>query len=127
MIKLDDNNGKYIFIGYKSNSKGYKLYNLNNRNIIISKNIEFNEEVWDWNAQEGNNNTLLHNEKCEQTRKNLQEIVTLLSPSPSSTHEVLTTSSSLEKIKWKNTTFSKSTKDFWGNKKSKRSNPLLSL
>lgn len=35
------------FIGYNSNSKGYKLYNLNNKNIIISKNIEFNEEVWD--------------------------------------------------------------------------------
>lgn len=71
------------FIGYNSNSKGYKLYNLNNKNIIISKNIEFNEEVWDWNAQEGNNNTLLPNEKCEQTRKSLQEI-----------REVLTTSSS---------------------------------
>lgn len=71
------------FIGYNSNSKGYKLYNLNNKNIIISKNIEFNEEVWDWNAQEGNNNTLLPNEKYEQTRKSLQEI-----------REVLTTSSS---------------------------------
>lgn len=87
------------FIGYNSNHKGYKLYNLNNRNIIISKNIEFNEEVWDWNAQEGNDNTLPPNEKCEQTRKSLKEIVTLLSSPPSLTREVLPTSSSLEKIK----------------------------
>lgn len=72
------------FIGYNSNSKGYKLYNLNNKNIIISKNIEFNEEVWDWNAQEGNNNTLLPNEKCEQTRKSLQEICEVLTTSSSS-------------------------------------------
>ena len=46
--KLDDKNGRYIFIGYESSSKDYKLYSLNNEKIIISRNVKFNEEeAWD--------------------------------------------------------------------------------
>ena len=31
---LDDKREKYIFVGYDSSSKGYKLYNQNNGKII---------------------------------------------------------------------------------------------
>jgi len=46
--KLDDKSEKYIFIGYDSNSKGYKLYNPNSGKTIINQDVIFNEEVeWD--------------------------------------------------------------------------------
>jgi len=34
--KLDDKNEIFIFIGYDSSSKGYKLYNLNNKKKVVS-------------------------------------------------------------------------------------------
>ena len=34
--KLDDRSEKYVFIGYDSRSKGYKLYNPSNGNVISS-------------------------------------------------------------------------------------------
>ena len=34
--KLDDKIENFIFIFYDVNSKGYKLYNLNNKKIVIS-------------------------------------------------------------------------------------------
>ena len=47
--KLDDRSEKFIFIGYDENSKGYKLYNPSNRNILTSRDVEFDEEkAWDW-------------------------------------------------------------------------------
>ncbi|KAI4357505.1 hypothetical protein L6164_001448 [Bauhinia variegata] len=53
--KLDDKGEKCIFIGYSTNSKAYKLYNLQTKKVIISRDVTFNEEgIWDWssNAQE---------------------------------------------------------------------------
>ncbi|KAJ7976200.1 Retrovirus-related Pol polyprotein from transposon TNT 1-94 [Quillaja saponaria] len=51
--KLDDRSVKYVFIGYDSNSKWYKLYNPRNGKIIVSRDVEFNEdETWDWHVQE---------------------------------------------------------------------------
>ena len=45
--KLDDKSGKYVFIGFDSNSKGFKLYNPNNDKIINSRDANFNEkEAW---------------------------------------------------------------------------------
>ncbi|RDX81244.1 hypothetical protein CR513_38115, partial [Mucuna pruriens] len=37
---LDDRNVKHVFIGYDANSKGYKLYNPNNGQMIVSKDVE---------------------------------------------------------------------------------------
>ncbi|GMI88485.1 hypothetical protein HRI_002517800 [Hibiscus trionum] len=52
-LKLDDRSSKYVFIGYDSNSKGYKLYNPNNGKIIISRDVEFDKQAsWNWEAQE---------------------------------------------------------------------------
>ncbi|XP_012853620.1 PREDICTED: uncharacterized protein LOC105973146 [Erythranthe guttata] len=51
--KLDDRSAKYVFIGYDLNSKGYKLYNPANGKIVVSRDVEFDEEAsWDWKAQE---------------------------------------------------------------------------
>jgi hypothetical protein len=37
-----------IYVGYEQKSKGNKLYNLNEGNMVINKDVEFNEkEDWD--------------------------------------------------------------------------------
>jgi hypothetical protein len=43
--KLDEKSEKYIFVGYSSMSKGYRLYNLKNNKIIISRDILFDEKA----------------------------------------------------------------------------------
>ena len=42
--KLDDKSERFIFIGYDSSSKGYKLYNPNNKKMVVSRDVEFDEE-----------------------------------------------------------------------------------
>ncbi|KAM2718779.1 hypothetical protein EV1_030652 [Malus domestica] len=52
--KLDDKSEKFTFIGYDSNSKGYKLYNPNNGKTVISRDVTFNEEEeWDFGPHAG--------------------------------------------------------------------------
>ncbi|KAJ4724683.1 Retrovirus-related Pol polyprotein from transposon TNT 1-94 [Melia azedarach] len=47
--KLDDKSESFILIGYDSSSKGYKLYNPNNKKIVISRDVIFDEEgEWDF-------------------------------------------------------------------------------
>ncbi|KAJ4722910.1 Retrovirus-related Pol polyprotein from transposon TNT 1-94 [Melia azedarach] len=47
--KLDDKSESFIFIGYDSSSKGYKLYNPNSKKIVISRDVIFDEEgEWDF-------------------------------------------------------------------------------
>ena len=49
--KLDDKSEKYIFIGYSTHLKGYKLYNPNNKKFVISQDVMFDEEEeWDFNS-----------------------------------------------------------------------------
>ena len=49
--KLDDKSKKFVFIGYSINSMGYKLFNPTNGKIIISRDIDFDEESsWEWDA-----------------------------------------------------------------------------
>ena len=51
--KLDDRSVKHVFIGYDQNSKGYKLYNPSNGKIMVSQDVEFDEEaIWDWETNE---------------------------------------------------------------------------
>ncbi|KAK3040236.1 hypothetical protein RJ639_028948 [Escallonia herrerae] len=50
--KLDDKSERYVFIGYDQSSKGYKLYNPSNGKIVISRDVEFDEESsWEWKIQ----------------------------------------------------------------------------
>jgi len=47
--KLNDKIKKIIFVSYDQKSKGYKLYNPNEENMVISRDVEFNKELaWDW-------------------------------------------------------------------------------
>ena len=51
--KLDDRSVKHVFVGYDSNSKGYKLYNPSNGKVVVSRDVEFDEEaMWNWEARE---------------------------------------------------------------------------
>ena len=50
--KLDNKSVKCIFIGYSIKPKAYKLLNLVNGRVIISRDVVFNENAkWDWNAE----------------------------------------------------------------------------
>ena len=49
--KLDDKSESFIFIGYDANSKGYKLFNPNNKKVVISRDVVFDEEgLWDFGS-----------------------------------------------------------------------------
>ncbi|KAG6414490.1 hypothetical protein SASPL_127292 [Salvia splendens] len=48
--KLDDKSKPFIFIGYDSNTKGYKLYDPTSQNTMISRDVEFDEGVWDFGS-----------------------------------------------------------------------------
>jgi hypothetical protein len=41
--KLDDKSKKMIFVGYDQKSKEYKLYSPNKGNMVISRDVKFNE------------------------------------------------------------------------------------
>nr|GEU99163.1 hypothetical protein [Tanacetum cinerariifolium] len=52
-LKLDDRSEKHVFTGYDKQSKGYKLYNPIIRKVVVSREVEFDEEgSWDWSIQE---------------------------------------------------------------------------
>lgn len=51
--KLDDKWQIYIFVNYSQVRKGYKLYNLVTRKLIISRDAIFDEEAsWDLSQEE---------------------------------------------------------------------------
>ena len=51
--KLEDKSERFIFIGYDSSSKGYKLYNPNNKKMVVSRDVVFDEErQWDLETYE---------------------------------------------------------------------------
>ena len=43
--KLDDKAVKCIFVGYSSESKGYKLYHPQSKRILVSRDVVFVEDV----------------------------------------------------------------------------------
>jgi hypothetical protein len=46
--KLEDKSKKYVFIGYTEKSKAYKLYDPIEKKLVISRDVELNEEArWD--------------------------------------------------------------------------------
>jgi hypothetical protein len=53
--KLDDKAVKCVFLGVSEESKAYKLYNPITRNIVISRDVQFDEEnTWDWKKTDAN-------------------------------------------------------------------------
>uniref|UniRef100_A0A803MLN5 Uncharacterized protein n=1 Tax=Chenopodium quinoa TaxID=63459 RepID=A0A803MLN5_CHEQI len=65
--KLDEKSQKYIFVGYSTQSKAYKLYNPVSGKVIISRNVKFNEEASWEDAKDSaqSPNSLLTNEEEE--------------------------------------------------------------
>lgn len=89
--KLDDKSKRYIFIGYDSSSKGYKLYNPNSGKMVISRDVEFDEEdFWDWSSQEEEKYDFFPFLEDEEESRN-EEVTT---PSPSPTNSSTPSSSS---------------------------------
>lgn len=79
--KLDDKSEKFVFIGYDSRSKGYKLYNPSNGKIVISRDVEFDEESeWDWSNLEEDYDFFPFLEEEEQGDEVLEQPI---SPPPS--------------------------------------------
>ncbi|KAL0318763.1 UNVERIFIED_CONTAM: putative mitochondrial protein [Sesamum angustifolium] len=43
--KLEEKTEKGIFLGYSTQSKGYRIYNLKTKKLIISRDVEFDEDA----------------------------------------------------------------------------------
>ncbi|GAU33542.1 hypothetical protein TSUD_143350 [Trifolium subterraneum] len=47
--KLETKSVVGIFLGYSSNSKGYRIYNLETKKILVSRDVQFDEfSKWNW-------------------------------------------------------------------------------
>ncbi|KAF7144548.1 hypothetical protein RHSIM_Rhsim04G0139500 [Rhododendron simsii] len=83
--KLDDRSEKYVFIGYDSRSKGYKLYNPSNGKMISSRDVVFDEEgTWNWETQEEEQYDFFPSfqEKWEETEEPQEPMTPPPSPTP---------------------------------------------
>ncbi|RDX82228.1 hypothetical protein CR513_37009, partial [Mucuna pruriens] len=90
--KLDDRSVKHVFIGYDANSKDYKLYNPNNGKMIVSRDVEFDEEeAWNWEKEEVTYDFLPYFEEGDQEVVVPNEFTT---PPPSPTPSIHEASSS---------------------------------
>uniref|UniRef100_A0A151UDA6 Retrovirus-related Pol polyprotein from transposon TNT 1-94 n=1 Tax=Cajanus cajan TaxID=3821 RepID=A0A151UDA6_CAJCA len=50
--KLEDKTVRGIFLGYSTQSKGYRVYNLQTKKLIISRDVEVDENAaWNWNDE----------------------------------------------------------------------------
>ncbi|KAI6702191.1 hypothetical protein NL676_011327 [Syzygium grande] len=50
--KLDEKTEKGIFLGYSDQSKGYWVYNIRAKKLVISRDVEFDENVaWNWEEE----------------------------------------------------------------------------
>ncbi|KAK4382827.1 Retrovirus-related Pol polyprotein from transposon TNT 1-94 [Sesamum angolense] len=50
--KLEEKTEKGIFLGYNTQSKGYRIYNLKTKKLIISRDVEFDEDaMWNWDEE----------------------------------------------------------------------------
>ncbi|KAK3008215.1 hypothetical protein RJ639_015033, partial [Escallonia herrerae] len=82
--KIDEKSEKYVFIGYDSRSKGYKLYNPSNGKIVVSRGVVFDEEsAWEWNIPQESYNTFPFLDVEEQEDDDMERVI-----SPPSSPEV---------------------------------------
>ncbi|KAL0314620.1 UNVERIFIED_CONTAM: Retrovirus-related Pol polyprotein from transposon RE2 [Sesamum angustifolium] len=50
--KLEEKTEKGIFLGYSTQSKGHRIYNLKTKKLIISRDVEFDEDaMWNWDEE----------------------------------------------------------------------------
>lgn len=55
----DKSRNKMIFMCYDQKFKGYKFYNLNKENMVISRDVKFKEGAWDWKVNDDEKYELL--------------------------------------------------------------------
>nr|GEX83448.1 retrovirus-related Pol polyprotein from transposon TNT 1-94 [Tanacetum cinerariifolium] len=73
-LKLNDRSEKHVFVGYDKQSKGYKLYNPVTRNVVVSRDMKFDEEgSWDWSIQESERYDFLLMTDEEETDESSEE------------------------------------------------------
>lgn len=80
--KLEEKSQKYIFIGYCSQLKAYRLYNPTRKTIVVSRDVVFDEQAsWDWNDKvESSKNKLIEDE--EISSKDTEEVSSIEEQSP---------------------------------------------
>ncbi|PWA98023.1 hypothetical protein CTI12_AA024020 [Artemisia annua] len=81
--KLDDKSEKHVFVGYDKQSKGYKLYNPITGKVVVSRDVEFDEEeAWDWSIKENERYDFLPMTDKEETSESSEEVQQPQSPTP---------------------------------------------
>ena len=103
--KLDDRSEKYVFIGYDSSSKGYKLYNPSNGKVISSRDVVFDEEsTWDWETQEEEQYDFfpMFEERFKEREESQESMTPPSSPTPNSEDPSLEESSSERPCRMRN-------------------------
>nr|GFA70386.1 retrovirus-related Pol polyprotein from transposon TNT 1-94 [Tanacetum cinerariifolium] len=81
--KLDDRSKKHVFVGYDKQSKGYKLYNPVTRKVVVSRDVDFDEEgSWDWSTEENERYDFLPMTDEEETCELGDEVQQPESPTP---------------------------------------------
>nr|ABA95820.1 retrotransposon protein, putative, unclassified [Oryza sativa Japonica Group] len=59
-VKFDNKSDRCIFVGYADGIKGYRLYNLEKKKIIIIRDVIFDESAtWNWKSPEASSTPLL--------------------------------------------------------------------
>ena len=91
--KLEEASERCIFIGYSSVSKGYRLYNLKTKKMIISRDVFHEKAFWNWQNDKVKEQTvpIVILKQSPASSENEQQILsTPSSPSSSSSSTSLT-------------------------------------
>ncbi|GKA51423.1 retrovirus-related pol polyprotein from transposon TNT 1-94 [Tanacetum coccineum] len=106
--KLDDRSKSHVFVGYDKQSKGYKLYNPIIRKVVVSQDVEFDEErSWDWSIEENERYEFIPMTEEEETGELGEEVQypqsltltpNLIQDSPSSSSDGEPTTRSLQEL-----------------------------
>jgi len=70
--KLEDKTIRGIFLGYSTQSKGYRVYNLQTKKLVISRDVEIDENAsWNWEEEKVVKSTTLV--PVQQYQEEIQE------------------------------------------------------
>ena len=68
--KMDHKSEICIFVGYNNNTKGYRVFNVNNNKLVVSRDVKVDENfVWNWDKNEVQTlgeNSIQGDEKTEE-------------------------------------------------------------
>nr|GEZ91728.1 retrovirus-related Pol polyprotein from transposon TNT 1-94 [Tanacetum cinerariifolium] len=86
--KLDDRSEKHVCGGYDKQSKVYNLYNPVTKKVVVSRDVEFEEEgSWDWSIEEHERYDFLNMTNEDERGESGKEVQQPESPTPTSTHD----------------------------------------